>query len=372
MESQGERPAMKHQATRWRPVEAGPLKGDESPLILLVRRWIVGRARADQGDFGQGTPLSSLLGGRGMGGRALLRQYGLVLSFILLCLALTLLSDRFLTPSNLLNVLRQATINGIIAVGMTCVILTAGIDLSVGSTLALSTVVAASLMQEGLPVALAMAAGLALGTAVGLVNGLIIAQARVPPFVVTLGMMTIGRGLALTYTQGRPITGLPEGFRFIGAGFLGPVPMPIVIFAVVFASGYFGLTRTVIGESVYALGDNPVAARLAGIRTSRIIMLVYAVSGLLSALAGLILVARLNSAQPTAGLGFEFDAIAAVVVGGTSFAGGEGGLLGTLLGVLIIQVLNNGLNLLNVSPLWEGVVKGVVIALALLLHRAAK
>jgi len=304
--------------------------------------------------------------------RALLRQYGLMLSFILLCLALTLLSDRFLTPSNLLNVLRQATINGIISIGMTYVILTAGIDLSVGSILALSTVVAASLMQSGQPVAVAVAGGLVLGTALGVINGLITAKARVPPFVVTLGMMTIGRGLALTYTGGRPVTGLPESFRFMGAGFLGPVPMPIVIFLVVFAISYFVLTRTVTGESIYALGDNPVAARLAGIRTSWVITLVYALSGFLSALAGLILVARLNSAQPTAGLGFEFDAIAAVVVGGTSFAGGEGSLFGTLLGVLIIQVINNGLNLLNVSPLWEGVVKGVVIALALLLHRAAK
>ena len=304
--------------------------------------------------------------------RALLRQYGLMLSFILLCLALTLLSDRFLTPSNLLNVLRQATINGIISIGMTYVILTAGIDLSVGSILALSTVVAASLMQSGQPVAVAVAGGLVLGTALGVINGLITAKARVPPFVVTLGMMTIGRGLALTYTGGRPVTGLPESFRFMGAGFLGPVPMPIVIFLVVFAISYFVLTRTVTGEAIYALGDNPVAARLAGIRTSWVITLVYALSGFLSALAGLILVARLNSAQPTAGLGFEFDAIAAVVVGGTSFAGGEGSLFGTLLGVLIIQVINNGLNLLNVSPLWEGVVKGVVIALALLLHRAAK
>lgn len=304
--------------------------------------------------------------------REALRRYGLVLSFLLLCLALTLLSDRFLTASNLLNVLRQATINGIIAVGMTYVILTAGIDLSVGSVLALATVVAADLMQRGLPVPLGVLAGLGVGTLAGLVNGLLIARTGIPPFVVTLGMMTVARGLALTYTQGRPITGLPASFTFLGAGFLGPIPMPIVIFALVFGVGYFVLARTVFGEWVYALGDNPVAARLTGLPTRRVTALVYVISGFLAALAGLILVARLNSAQPTAGLGFEFDAIAAVVVGGTSFAGGEGGLFGTLLGVLIIQVLNNGLNLLNVSPLWEGVVKGVVIALALLLHRAAR
>lgn len=304
--------------------------------------------------------------------REALRRYGLVVSFLLLCLALTLLSDRFLTASNLLNVLRQATINGIIAVGMTYVILTAGIDLSVGSVLALATVVAADLMQKGLPVPLGVLAGLGVGTLLGAVNGLLIARTGIPPFVVTLGMMTVARGLALTYTQGRPITGLPASFTFLGAGFLGPIPMPIVIFALVFGVGYFVLARTVFGEWVYALGDNPVAARLTGLPTRRVTALVYVISGFLAALAGLILVARLNSAQPTAGLGFEFDAIAAVVVGGTSFAGGEGGLFGTLLGVLIIQVLNNGLNLLNVSPLWEGVVKGVVIALALLLHRAAR
>ncbi|MCX7852595.1 MAG: ribose ABC transporter permease [Anaerolineae bacterium] len=304
--------------------------------------------------------------------REALRRYGLVLSFLLLCLALTLLSDRFLTASNLLNVLRQATINGIIAVGMTYVILTAGIDLSVGSVLALATVVAADLMQTGLPVPLGVLAGLGVGTLLGAINGLLIARTGIPPFVVTLGMMTVARGLALTYTQGRPITGLPASFTFLGAGFLGPIPMPIVLFALVFGVGYFVLARTVFGEWVYALGDNPVAARLTGLPTRRVTALVYVISGFLAALAGLILVARLNSAQPTAGQGFEFDAIAAVVVGGTSFAGGEGGLFGTLLGVLIIQVLNNGLNLLNVSPLWEGVVKGVVIALALLLHRAAR
>ncbi len=304
--------------------------------------------------------------------RDLLRRYGLVLSFLLLCLALTLLSDRFLTPANLTNVLRQATINGIIAVGMTYVILTAGIDLSVGSIVALSTVVAASLMQGGLPVPLGILAGLAVGTLLGLVNGLIIAKARIPPFVVTLGMMTVARGLALTFTEGKPITGLPDSFKFIGAGFLGPIPMPILIFLAVFGVGAFVLTRTVLGESIYELGDNPVAARLAGIRTAQITTLVYVISGFLAALAGQILVARLNSAQPTAGAGFEFDAIAAVVVGGTSFAGGDGSLFGTLIGVLIIQVLNNGLNLLNVSSLWEGVVKGVVIALALLLHRAVR
>lgn len=304
--------------------------------------------------------------------RELFQRFGLVVSFLLLCVALSLLSDRFLTLNNVVNVLRQSTINGIIAIGMTYVILTAGIDLSVGAVLALCTVVTADLLQKGMPVPLAVIVGLGLGGGLGLVSGLIITKARVPPFVTTLGMMTVGRGLALTYTQGRPITGLPDVFRFMGTGSLGPIPMPIVIAGFAFILGYVLLMRTWVGEYIFALGNNPVAARYAGIATDRYITFVYAMAGLLSALAGMILVARLNSAQPTAGLGYEFDAIAAVVVGGTSFAGGEGGLGGTLLGVLVIAVLNNGLNLLNVSSFYQPVVTGVVIALALLLYRAIR
>jgi ribose/xylose/arabinose/galactoside ABC-type transport system permease subunit len=304
--------------------------------------------------------------------RELLQRFGLILSFLLLCVVLSLLSDRFLTLNNAVNLLRQSTINGIIAVGMTYVILTAGIDLSVGATLALSTVVTANLLQQGIPVLLAVLIGLALGAALGFLNGLIITKARVPPFVATLGMMTVGRGLALTYTQGRPITGLPEAFRFIGTGSLGPIPMPIVIAGLTFLIGWIVLSRTRIGEYIYAIGNNPVAARYAGIATDSYVTFVYVLAGLLSALAGMILVARLNSAQPTAGIGYEFDAIAAVVVGGTSFAGGEGGLGGTLLGVLVIAVINNGLNLLNVSSFYQPVVTGIVIALALLIYRAIR
>lgn len=304
--------------------------------------------------------------------RDLSQRFGLAFSFFLLCAALSLLSNRFLTMSNAVNLLRQSTINGIIAIGMTFVILTAGIDLSVGAILALSTVVTADLLQKGVPVPLAMLAGLSLGTGLGLVNGAIITKGRVPPFVATLGMMTVARGLALTYTQGRPITGLPDAFRFVGTGSLGPIPMPIVIASFAFLASYILLTRTRVGEYVFALGNNPVAARYAGIATDRYISFVYATSGLLAALGGMILVARLNSAQPTAGAGYEFDAIAAVVVGGTSFAGGEGGLGGTMLGVLVIAVLNNGLNLLNISSFYQPVVTGVVIALALLLYRAMR
>jgi ribose transport system permease protein len=301
-----------------------------------------------------------------------LQRYGLLLSFLLLCLGLSLLSDRFLTVGNLTNVLRQSTINGIIAIGMTFVILTAGIDLSVGAILALSAVVTASLLQGGLPVPLAVLAGLGMGGLLGLINGLIITRAKVPPFVATLGMMTIARGLTLTYTGGRPITGLPAEFRAIGTSSIGPVPTPIVIFAVTFILCYILLMRTSAGQYIFAIGNNPVAARFAGISVNAYTTFVYVLAGALAALAGLILTARLDSAQPTAGLAYEFDAIAAVVVGGTSFAGGMGGLGGTLLGVLIIAVLNNGLNLLNISSFYQPVVSGVVIAVALLLHRALR
>lgn len=304
--------------------------------------------------------------------REFLQRYGLVVSFLLLCLALSLLSDRFLTVGNLTNVLRQSTINLIIAIGMTYVILTAGIDLSVGAVLALSTVVTADLLQRGVPILPTVLLGLTLGGVLGMASGLLISRVKVPPFVATLGMMTVARGLALTYTQGRPITGLPDAFRYIGTGYLGPIPMPIIVAAVAFLAGYVLLTRTRMGMYIYALGNNPVAAHYTGIATSKYITFVYVLAGALAALAGMILVARLDSAQPTAGISYEFDAIAAVVVGGTSFAGGEGSLMGTLLGVLVISVLNNGLNLLNVSSFYQPVVTGVVIALALLLYKAVR
>lgn len=303
--------------------------------------------------------------------RSFLREFGLLLSFGLMCLALTLLSDRFLTVANITNVLRISAINAIISVGMTYVILTAGIDLSVGAVAALAAVISAQVVQtSGNPLA-AMVVCLLVGTLLGMANGAITIALRIPPFITTLGMMTIARGLALTFTQGRPITGFPPVFRYLGTGYLGPLPMPIVVASIVFLLGYIILARTTLGLRIRALGNNPVAARLSGININAVTVAVYTIQGLLAALAGLLLIGRLDSAAPTIGVGYEFDAIAAVVVGGTSFAGGEGGLGGTLIGVLIIGVINNGLNLLNVNALWEQVVKGVVIALALLIYKAA-
>ncbi|MBT6813379.1 MAG: ribose ABC transporter permease [Anaerolineae bacterium] len=300
------------------------------------------------------------------------QQYGLMISFILLCLALSILSDRFLTVNNLTNILRQSTINGIISVGMTLIILTRGIDLSVGSILALSAVITADMLQKGMPVYLAIPFGLLVGAGLGLISGWLVTKMKVPPFIATLGVMTFGRGLALTYTQGKSITGLPEAFRFSGVGYLGSIPMPIVIALVVFLVAYIALTRTKFGEYIYAIGNNEIAAKLSGISVKKYVASTYVITGALSALAGQILIARLNSAQPVAGIGFEFDAIAAVVVGGTSFEGGEGTITGTLLGVLIIAVINNGLNLLDVPSFYQAVVKGIVIALALLVHKALK
>lgn len=316
--------------------------------------------------------MSEIAVNRGFDTREFLQRYGLLLSLLLLCLVLTLMSDRFLTVSNLTNVLRQSTINGIIAIGMTLVILTAGIDLSVGSVLALSSVVTADMLQQGMSVPLAILIGLGVGLLLGLINGLVITRGKVPPFVTTLGMMTIARGLALTYTEGKPITGLPDSFRFIGTGTIGPIPTPIIIAAAAYIIFYILLNRTTFGQAIYAIGNNPVAARYAGLSVNRTVTIVYMIAGALSALAGLILIARLGSAQPTAGLSFELNAIAAVVVGGTSFSGGQGGLGGTLIGVLIIAVLGNGLNLMNVSSFYQPVVSGIVIAVALLLHRAVR
>lgn len=299
-----------------------------------------------------------------------LQRFGLLLVFLVLGFVLSLISDRFLQVSNLVNVTRQASINGIVSVGMTLVILTGGIDLSVGSVLALSAVIGADLMKQGMPVIFAVLIALSIGAVMGAFNGLMITHWHIPPFIATLGTLTVGRGLTLMYTQGQPVTGLPESFRFLGAGSVGPIPMPIIVAALTFVLAYIMLTRTRTGEHIYMLGDNPTAARLAGINIHATTILVYALSGFCAALAGLVLIARLDSAQPVIGSGYEFNAIAAVVVGGTSFAGGEGTLIGTLLGALLLETLNNGLNLMNVSSLWEQVVKGIVIAASLLFYKA--
>jgi ribose transport system permease protein len=299
----------------------------------------------------------------------LLRRYGILVAFLALIVALAFLSDSFLTVSNLLNIARQVSINAIIAAGMTFVILTAGIDLSVGSVLAFSGAVIAGLLARGHALAVGIGAGLLVGALIGLLNGLVITRGGVQPFIATLATLTIARGATLVYTDGRPITGLPDAFVWLGAGEIARVPVPVVIMALVFLAAHTLLTQTVLGRYIYAMGGNEEAARLSGVNVGLYKTAAYAISGVLAALSAVILTARLNSAQPTAGMGYELDAIAAVVLGGTTLAGGEGSISGTLLGAFIIGVLNNGLNLLNVNPFYQQVVKGVVILLAVLLDR---
>lgn len=303
--------------------------------------------------------------------RELLGRFGLVLALIALVIALSLLSDRFLTQSNIINVLRQISINAIIAAGMTVVIIGRGIDLSVGSLLALTGVVGASLAVGGLPAGVAIAAALGLGLAMGVFNGAFVAYAGIAPFIVTLAGLTIFRGLALAFTDGRPISGLPPTFFTIGYGsFLG-LPVPVWIMLVFLLITHVILRYTALGRSIYAVGGNEEAARLSGIPVRRVVLFTFAYSGLAAAIASMVLTGRLNSAQPSAGVMFELDAIAAVVVGGTSLFGGKGGVFGTLVGALIIGVINNGMNLLNVPSFYQQIVKGGVILAALLIERLA-
>lgn len=308
--------------------------------------------------------------------RALFRQYGLMLSLLVLVLGLTYATDRFFTVDNLTNVLRQASINGIISIGMMMVILTRGIDLSVGSILALATIVGADLLQNsGLSPVEAILATVVIGGGLGLINGALVSWVKIPPFIATLGMMTFARGAALAYTEGQPVTGLGElgaGYRLLGSGVVMGVPVPILVMVVVYILAYLLLNHTSLGRYIQGLGDNEEASFLSGLPIKQIQMFVYVLSGALAALAGVILTGRLNSAQPTAGVMFEFDAIAAVVVGGTSFEGGQGTVFGTFIGVLIIAILDNGLNLLNVSAFYQDIVKGAVIALALLVYRVLR
>ncbi|MGM0420494.1 MAG: ABC transporter permease [Bacillota bacterium] len=282
-------------------------------------------------------------------------------------IVMSFLSDHFLTIPNLLNIVRQVSIMGTMAVGMTMVILSQGIDLSVGSLLAISGAITAGMISGGSSMIVAILAGLAAGSGLGLFNGIMISKAKLPDFIVTLAMMSIARGLTLVYTGGRPISGFEPTFRFIGGGRIGRIPVPVIIFLVIIAAGYFILTRTTFGRYVYAVGGNRQAARLAGINTDRIKIMVYVISGFLAALSGIILTSRLNSAQPTAGVGYELDVIAMVVLGGTSLVGGKGSVTGTLVGALIIGVLNNSLNLLGVASFYQEVAKGVVILIAVLL-----
>ncbi|PQD94312.1 ribose ABC transporter permease [Pradoshia eiseniae] len=303
--------------------------------------------------------------------KELLPKLGPLFGLLLLIVVLTLLNPNFLTVSNLLNVLRQVSISGLIAFGMTFVILTGGIDLSVGSTLALTGAVAASLIASGTDPIIAMGVALVLGLILGAINGIIITKGRVAPFIATLATMTVYRGLTLVYTEGKPVSGLGDSvaFQMFGKGYFLGIPVPVITTILAFIVLYLILHKTNFGRRVYAVGGNEEASKLSGINTDRVKIWVYAITGLLASVSALILTSRLNSAQPTAGESYELDAIAAVVLGGTSLTGGRGWIFGTLVGVLIIGVLNNGMNLIGVSSFFQQVVKGVVILLAVMLDR---
>jgi len=311
------------------------------------------------------TPATSVKPYRTISVPRLLRKFGPLLGLVLLCGVLGAASDRFLTADNLLNIFRQSAVNALVSLGQLVVIITAGIDLSVGSILGLCCVLVALLLRAGVPAFAAVLAALAIGASLGAINGILLTKLHLPhPFIPTLGMMNVARGLALVISGGFPISELPSGFRFWGAGSLGWIPAPVIL-VVLFCGGFsVFLSRMTAGRDIYAIGGNPQAARLSGVPVDRRLILVYALSGFTAAAGAIILAGRMNSGFPLAGVGAELDSIAAVVIGGASFLGGVGTVSGTLVGALIMGVLRNGLNLLNVSAAWQTVVIGVVIVAA--------
>jgi len=304
-----------------------------------------------------------------------------LIALFVLCAIISLLSDKFLTVTNVWNVMRQISVNICISTGMTLVVLMAGIDLSVGSILALGGAITAGLLKNGVEFSSfnlymgftilgACLAGILVGSVLGWFNGWTITRFKVPPFVATLAMLTIARGLTMLWTKGFPITGLESNFSYLGTGWFLGIPLPVWISGVVVIAAILVTNKTKIGRYIYAIGGNENAARLSGININRVKIAVYTIAGALAAVGGLIVTSRLDAAQPNAGVGYELDSIAAVVIGGTSLSGGRGTILGTVLGAVIIGVLNNGLVLLNVSPFWQQVVKGLVILAAVIIDKA--
>ncbi len=299
------------------------------------------------------------------------QNLGTILALLILICFVSVLNPAFLQVSNLLNLMRQLIINGFVALGMTFVILTGGIDLSVGSTLALSSAVFAWLMQSGISTILAIIIAILLGLILGLINGLLITKGKLAPFIVTLATMTIFRGLTLVLMDGRPIAGQKDdfAFQFLGKGQIFGIPFQVILFIIVYLILWMLLNKTSYGRKIFAVGGNEKASFISGINIAKSKTFVYIISALMAVLSGLVLTSRLNSAQPTAGSAYEMDAIAAVVLGGTSMTGGSGSLTGTLIGILILGVLNNGLNLLGVSSFYQQIVKGIVILIAVLIDR---
>lgn len=297
-----------------------------------------------------------------------LSQYGLLIAFVGICVVLSVITPRFFTVQNLMIIVTQVSINALLAFGVTFIIITGGIDLSIGSIVAITGVVAASFAHpDTYPVVVPVLVGLLAGLLFGAFNGFVITRSHVPPFIVTLGTMTIGRGLALILSKGRPISNLSDSFNFIGGGKLLGVPTLIIILVVAFIGCAVLLKKTVIGRYMYAVGGNEQAARASGIPINKVKLIVYTLGGGLAALAGILLTSRITTGQPNAGQGFELDAIAAAIIGGTSTSGGTGTMTGTLLGALLIGVISNGLDLLNVTSYYQEVVMGSIIIGAVVL-----
>ncbi|EDS78407.1 ribose transport system permease protein RbsC [Clostridium botulinum C str. Eklund] len=294
--------------------------------------------------------------------KQIIGKFGPLLGLILLCIVLAIASPMFLTFKNLMNIARQSAINSIIASGMLLAILTAGIDLSVGSILALSTCIMGVAIKAGLNPFLGILLCIGSGAALGLINGLLLTKLHLPhPFISTLGMKNVARGLALIITAASPISGFSKSVTFLGGEFLGPIPISFILVIIVFIGYHIFLNKTAQGRHIYSVGSNPEAARLSGVNVSRTLVLVYTLCGTMAGLAGLVLVGRVDAAVPLAGLDFDLDAIAACIIGGASFMGGSGTIWGTLIGAMIISVLRNGLNLLGVSSDLQTVAIGLVI-----------
>ena len=302
----------------------------------------------------------------------LLRQFGLLFVIIAIVIIMSIVSPVFMTNRNIINIIRQVSINGIIAVGMTFVILTGGIDLSVGSVVAITSVICGSLLEMGVNWFVACLAGVAVSVLFGMFNGYMIAYVNFQPFIATLASMTIGRGLALAYSNGKPYPIKDASFIAIGQGYFLGIPIPIILLVLVVAVGLIILKMTTFGRYVFAIGGNKNAAKLSGIRTRRVELMVYVISALCASVVGLILSARISSGQPTAGEGYELDAIAATAIGGTSMNGGMGSLTGTILGFLLLGLLTNSMNLLNINSFYQQIAKGLLIILAVFLDMKSK
>ena len=302
----------------------------------------------------------------------ILRQFGLVFVALFIIVFMSIKSDVFLTSQNIINILRQISINGILAVGMTFVILTGGIDLSVGSVVAITGVIVGSLLQSGTNWFLASLAALVISAICGVFNGWLISYVGFQPFIATLSTMTIGSGFAQVYSNGKPYTISDPSFKVIGQGYFLGIPVPIILLVIFCIIGLVILTMTTFGRYVFAIGGNMNAAKLSGVRTQRVQLMVYVMSSICAWMVGLILAARISSGQPTAGESYEMDAIAATAIGGTSMSGGIGSLSGTIIGFVILGLLQNSMNLMNINSFWQQIVKGLLIIIAVFLDMRTK